>query len=134
MIKNTNMSLDLLSTTKSPMINKKWYTLMEIILVISVISVFVFIMKPFFQSNQKDFFYIESCSNKIYGDMNNFMYDWATSKGIYKGNTKIFPNQYIINIKDSNTIALEYQESNGQTGTYLTNYLTCLKDFYCRNN
>ena len=55
---------------------------MEIIVVMAVMGVFIFMMKPFFQSNKKDYLYIESCVNKIYGDMNNFMYASATSKGI----------------------------------------------------
>ncbi len=100
----------------------------------AIMSMFVFIMKPFFQSNQKDYLYIESCVNKIYGDMNNFMYASATSKWLSLSGNKIFPDQYIINIQDSNQVSLEYKEKNGNTGSYIINSLTGLKEYYCRSN
>ena len=84
-------------------------------LVIVVLSIIIFMMKPFFESNKKDYLYIESCANKVYGDMNNFMYAAATSKGLGTGINKIFPDQYIIKVINTNLISLEYQKSDGTT-------------------
>jgi len=99
-----------------------------------VIWVFIFIMKPFFENNNKDYLYIESCINKVYGDMNNFMYASSTSKGLMSGTISIFPEQYIIKFKNSNQFWLEYKKSDGTTGSYLVDSLTWLKEYYCRSN
>ena len=91
-------------------------------------------MKPFFESNKKDYLYIESCANKLYGDMNNFMYAAATSKWLGTWTSKIFPDQYIIRVVNSWQISLDYRKPDGTTGTQLTDYITWLKDYYCRSN
>ncbi len=116
------------------MIHKKWFTLLEMSLVIVVLSIIIFMMKPFFESNKKDYLYIESCANKVYGDMNNFMYAAATSKGLGTGINKIFPDQYIIKVINTNLISLEYQKSDGTTWSQIQDYLTWLKDYYCYSN
>lgn len=116
------------------MTKKKWFTLIEMVIVVTVISILIFIMKPFFQNNKKDYLYIESCINKVYGDMNNFMYASATSKWLYSWTTRLFPSQYIIKVKNSNTIALEYKQTTWQTGTYLTDMLTWMRQYYCWSN
>lgn len=113
---------------------KKWFTLVEIVLTISIMSILIFAMKPFFQSDKKDYIYIESCINKVYGDMNNFMYTAATSKWIASGNVatdRIFPEKYTIQIKNSWEIELGYTQNNWVTGNYRTNYLKDLAYYYC---
>ena len=46
----------------------------------------------------------------------------------------MFPDQYIIKVKNSNQIGLEYKKSTGETGSYLIDSLTGLKEYYCRSN
>lgn len=111
---------------------KRWFTLAEIMLTISIMSVLIFVMRPFFQSKKKDYIYIESCINKIYGDMNNFMYNSATSKWIASwSNDRIFPDKYTIQVKNSWEIILWYTKDDGNTGTYRRDYLKGLAYYYC---
>ena len=114
--------------------NKKWFTLLEMTLVVVILSIIIFVMRPFFESNKKDYLYIESCANKLYGDMNNFMYAAATSKWLWTWANKIFPNKYIISVVNSGQIELDYTQTDGTTGVQLTDYITWLKDYYCRSN
>ena len=101
-------------------------------LTMTIMSILIFVMKPFFQSTKKDYIYIESCVNKIYWDMNNFMYASATSKWIVSGSTdRIFPDKYIIQVKNTWEIVLEYAKSDGTTGNYRKNSLKELAYYYC---
>lgn len=113
----------------------KWFTILEIIIVIGIISILLVAFRNSFQYAQKDSLYAESCVNKLYGDTNNFIYAAMTSKWIYTSGWIIFPEQYIIKFTTgtNSAISLEYKASNGSTGIYINNILngSWLKNSYC---
>jgi len=97
---------------------KKAFTLIEIVIVIALIGILMISFKQIFQLKNKDVLYGQTCSNYIYGDLNNFINSAITNKALYSGNTQFFPNYYIISFStEQNTINLNYQQNNGLTGT-----------------
>lgn len=116
---------------------KKWFTLLELIMVIGIILVLIVSFRNIFENNNKDFLYAETCINKIHGDMNNFIYSAMTSRGLYIKTGTIFPLQYTISILPDKEIHLRYKDQNNTTGTYIKHDLYStgvLSQSYCRTN
>lgn len=111
---------------------KKWFTMIELIIVIGIISVLMLTLRNIFTNTNQDFLYAETCINKVYGDINNFIYSAMTSKGLYSNSATIFPEQYTILI-NSWWINLWYKTSTGIIGIYLTDTLNSswLRNYYC---
>ncbi len=120
---------------------KKWFTLLELIMVIGIILVLIVTFRNIFQNTNKDYLYAETCVNKVYWDINNFLYSAMTSRGLYitTGSTTgtIFPQQYMIAITpNKNEIELSYKTEQNITGTYIKYVLSgeSLGQYYCKMN
>ncbi len=115
---------------------KKWFTIFELIIVIWIISILITALNRFSYDNKRDYLYAETCINKVYWDINNFIYSAITSKWIYTGNSVIFPENYFININpQKNEIYLHYKTATS-TWTFMRYNLSGsdLKKSYCFNN
>ncbi len=101
--------------------NKKGFTLLELVIVIIIISILMVSLKSSFQIKNKDILYGQACIENIYGQVNNFMHAWISSKSLYTTTGgKIFPDQYIFNFSTlGQKITLLYN-SGGVVQTYKT--------------
>lgn len=99
---------------------KKWFTLLELIMVIGIIFILILTFKDIFSNTNRDYLYTETCINKVYWEINNFVYSAMTSRGLYIGSTTgtIYPLQYTISIIPNNEIHLRYKDQNNSTWTY----------------
>jgi len=115
---------------------KKWFTLIELIMVIGIILTLIVTFNNIFVNTNKDFLYVETCINKIHWDMNNFIYSAITSKWLYVWTWTIFPQQYTISIIPEKEIILLYENYDNTTWIYLSNDLssTILANDYCSTN
>lgn len=121
-------------------IKKKWFTLLELIIVIGIILVLIVTFRNIFWNTNKDYLYAETCINKIHGDMNNFIYSAMTSRGLYISTGSvtwtIYPLQYTISFVPTNEIHLRYKDQNNNTWTYIRHFLSSneLSQSYCSMN
>ena len=92
--------------------SKKWFTTIELLIVIILISVLLVTFSGIFQLKNKDNLYWQVCVNNLYGNISDFFFAGLTSKSIFSGSEKIFPSIYYVdfNIPD-NEIILKYQNS-----------------------
>lgn len=114
---------------------KKWFTLLELIMVIGIILILIVSFRNIYNNTNRDFLYAETCINKIHGEMNNFVYSAMTSRGLYIKTGTVFPLQYTISIFPTNKINLRYKNQNNTTGTYLSLDISSwsMEPFYCKN-
>lgn len=90
-----------------------------------------------FQIKNKDAFYGESCINNLYGEVSNYFYSAITSKGIYSGNTLIYPQNYYIEFdpsKDALRLAYDIDGVTILTGKYLSLTGTVPSNYNCKTN
>lgn len=115
---------------------KKWFTLLELIIVIGIILVLIVSFRNVFENTNKDYLYAETCVNKIHWDMNNFIYSAMTSRGLYIWTGVIFPQQYTISISPEYKITFSYKNQDNTTWTYIENDLSSelLSQNYCKTN
>ncbi len=114
---------------------KHGFTLIEMIIVIVIISVIFIAFRQYFQVQNRDILYGQSCIENIYGQVNNFLYGGLTSKTIFSGNNKNFPSLYTITFDTtSQEISLGYEE-NGTASNYETiSLLTGNSNNLCTTN
>jgi len=116
--------------------NKKWFTIIEILIVIILISVLLVSFSWIFQLKSKSTLYWQVCVNNLYGDISNFFFAGITSKAIYSGSQKIFPSIYYIDFDvPNNQIILKYLNND----TINTNRILELSwniwvSYYCLTN
>lgn len=120
---------------------KKWFTLLELIMVIGIIFILIVTFRNVFQNTNKDYLYAETCVNKIHWDMNNFLYSAMTSRGLYISTGSItgtiFPQQYVVSIiPENNEIKLSYKTQDNTTWIYIQYDLSSeiLEKHYCKTN
>lgn len=117
--------------------NKKWFSFLEMLIVIMIVSILFISFRSAFQVKNKDVLYGQACIETIYGQVNNFLYAWLSSKSVFNGTTEIFPNQYIINFDPSNK-KIELKYTTGETSTdilYSTIEMTGnMNNNYCITN
>ena len=118
--------------------NKKkiWFTLIEIIMVLAVVSILMLSLKNFFQIKNKDQYYWQVCVNNIYGQISNFIYQWITSKSIRSWQDLISPEKYSINFDyEQNWIFLNYTTQDWLTWYKNILFLSWneLKKYYCKS-
>lgn len=93
--------------------HKKWFSFLEMLIVIMIVSVLFVAFRSSFQIKSKDVLYGQACIETVYGQVNNFMHAWLSSKSIYTGNTTIFPDQYSISFNPvDQKILLSYKKQN----------------------
>lgn len=81
------------------MYKKKWFSFLELLIVMMIISILFVTFRSSFQIKNKDILYGQACIETIYGQVNNFLYGWLSSKSLFSWSTTIFPNEYIINFQ-----------------------------------
>lgn len=118
--------------------NKKGFTIIEMVMVIFIVWILMLTFKNNFQINNRDKFFGEACINNIYGDINNYMYAAITSKLIFSGTEKVYPTVYYIDFKSStNSILFSHQKSTGSIVTQTTMTLTGTNipsNYNCKSN
>ena len=114
---------------------KSWFSFLEMLIVIMIVSVLFLAFRSTFQIKNKDVLYGQACVETVYGQVNNFLHAGLSSKSLFSGTTTFFPDQYIISFNPSSgEIALSYQE-NGVTSIYSKIELTGNSNvMYCSSN
>lgn len=93
------------------MFKKSWFSLLEMILVIIIISILFLASRSFFQTPNKYLVDSEVCINTIQGKLSQFFYqgitgkDWTVSGVTYEWNNYRF--NFLFNTIDSSSIVLE---------------------------
>ena len=77
---------------------KKSFTLIEMLIVITIIGILMLVFRNMFQGGNSQVLEAQSCVNNLYGEIKGFVTTADTNKGIYKEGTKIFPSYYFIDI------------------------------------
>ncbi len=117
---------------------KKWFTMIEILVVIVILWVLMGTLKNVFKPSNKDTLYGQICINRIYWDINNYLNAWVTSKWIYVDNQALYPKDYTIRfLPEMNSISLEYTLDNNSTGIRKTLELTWNSlpgNYSCKDN
>lgn len=86
--------------------------MLEMLIVIMIVGILFVAFRSSFQIKNKDVLYGQTCIETLYGQINNFVYAGLSSKVIFSGTTKHFPDQYIITFNPSTqNISLNYQEN-----------------------
>ncbi len=95
----------------------KLFTLLELIFVIGIISLLFLVFSNFNTSREQEkILNARSCVNSVVWKLNNYLNYAFTSKLLYTGWNKIYPDKYIIEIKPKYFIYLKYYYNN--TGLY----------------
>lgn len=114
---------------------KKWFSFLEILIVMMIVSILFIAFRSSFQVKNKDVLYSQACIETLYGEVNNFLHAGLSSRSIQSWGTQIFPDQYIISFKpDEQMIELRYT-SQGTEKIYSNIELTGNNNImYCSSN
>lgn len=115
---------------------KKWYTLLELLMVTILVSLLWVVFSNTFKPKNKDILYGEACVNSIYADISNFMNTSLTSKSIISGWLHIVPDKYYIDINTNNNSILLTYTYNDNNYIYKQLNLTwnIPPNYYCNTN
>ena len=116
---------------------KKWFTLLELVLVISIIAVIFLISKSLFVNPNQDLISSEICINTINGDLSTFFYEGITGKDQIDKITKISisPIKYLIGIDSVNFQSRISLTAKGETGQVVNVFWYDIKDINnCQTN
>lgn len=108
---------------------RRWFTLIEIVLVMLIVSILLFAFRNIFQIKNKEIVYAQTCVENIYGQINNFA-KWAIRSetilsGTASGTLSIYPDRYLIYMLPSqNTIRLTYYTTTSGSAIYQEYQLT----------
>ena len=82
---------------------KKWFTIIELLVVVIIIWMLMRSFWGLFTNNNKDKLYYYTCSEKLYWEFNKFITDALTQKSVYSWwiNDFISPSHYIINADEN---------------------------------
>jgi len=114
---------------------KKWFSFLEMLIVIMIVSVLFIAFRSSFQIKNKDVLYGQACIETVYGQVNNFLHAGLSSKSLFTWANPFFPDQYIISFNPwSGVIHLRYKEQ-GIIGTYSSIEFTGNNNImYCSSN
>ena len=94
--------------------SKRAFTLIEMLLVLSIIGIMFLLMRPIFDNtNNGD---PSDCLQSLYQQTNHFVFAWLNPQTILSGNQSITPDIYIVDVS-SDTIEY-FQEYSGETVSY----------------
>ena len=116
---------------------KSWFSFLEMLIVIMIVSVLFIAFRSSFEIKNKDVLYGQACIETIYGQVNNFLHAGLSSKSLFVWTSTIFPDQYIISFNPwSGLITLAYKEKGqGNTNTYSSIEFTGSNNImYCSSN
>lgn len=84
-------------------------------MVLLVLGILISAFKSFFNPQNQDVIYSQSCVNSIHGTLNNFLNAAMTSKNLYTTES-VSPDIYTILIdQDNETISLDYNTIDNST-------------------
>ena len=113
---------------------KKWFSFLEMLIVIMIVSILFVAFRSSFQIKNKDVMYGQACIETIYGQINNFLHAGLSSKSLFTWTT-IFPDQYIISFNPNQQLIVLKYETHGNTYVYnniaFTGNVTTM---YCSSN
>jgi len=90
---------------------KSWFSFLEILIVMMIVSILFVAFRSSFQIKNKDVLYGQACIETLYGQVNNFLHAGLSSKSLFTWTTAIFPDQYIITFDPvQQLIELKYEE------------------------
>ncbi len=90
--------------------NIKWFSLLELMIVIFIMWILFLLWRWWFTTKNKSFYYAQSCVNYIYWDVNYFLNSAFVSRGIKSWDFVTFPDEYIIKFDwNSNKIFFNYK-------------------------
>lgn len=75
---------------------KRWFTLVEMLIVIMIMGILFVAFKSSFQIKNKDTLYGQVCMERIYENIHEFLTAWLQSKAINRNEKRIFPDRYIL--------------------------------------
>lgn len=78
-----------------------WFSLLEIIIIISLILVFMLIFRNQLIPKNVQTYKWQTCVNDLHNFIQSFVTAWLTNKWIYSWQDLIYPEKYTINIKTS---------------------------------
>lgn len=79
----------------------KWFSMIEMLIVISIILTFMIIFQNFFKPKDMQIYQWQKCVNDIYNFVNTFINAWLTNKWFYSWTDMIYPNAYKTEIRPS---------------------------------
>lgn len=88
---------------------QKWFTLIEILLVLAIMVIITSMIVTWFWSLDTEKSYAEACVNSFYGDISNRVYYAQTSKIL---TWDIIPTKYVINGINKTWLDLNYTQWN----------------------
>lgn len=87
----------------------KWFTLIEMLLVIVVLWVLISMSRYLFVASDNNKYYAETCANNIYSTLKNHQYKALVGKKLNTWSWTLTPQSYNMQIDaENNTIALQY--------------------------
>lgn len=115
---------------------KKWYTLVELIIVVAIVWILMVAFRGIFEIKNRENLYGEACINNLYGEVSNYMYAAITSRALLSGANKIYPDFYAIEFETyknqinflymtwstRNYLSWSTRKSLGITGNVPSNY------------
>lgn len=94
--------------------NKRAFSLVEMLIVLSIMGIILLLMRPIFQNNnQSD---PKDCLQSLYQQTNNFIFDAANPQSIESGIQRITPDTYTVAIQSGR---IEYlKKHSGEVVSY----------------
>jgi hypothetical protein len=118
---------------------KRWFTLIELLIVIILLWVLMVSFSRIFQIKNKDVLYWEACTNNIYWDISNFLYSAISSKALFSWSNKTFPEYYNIEFNlTQNSINFSYSTGSTWANPQIQNRLQLTwnmpQNYNCHSN
>lgn len=104
---------------------KQWFTLLELILVVSIMAIIFLISRSLFTNPNQELVGSEICINTINGEISKFFYQGVAGKDHLKDGTNIAfsPDQYLISLKGgSGAAAILFSARDGSGGRHQDSY------------
>ena len=116
---------------------RKGFSFLEMLIVIMIVSILFVAFRSSFQVKNKDVLYGQACIETLYGQVNNFLHAWLSSKSVFTWNVSVFPDQFIIAFKPAQQLIELKYETQGSEYIYSsieitgnTNTMYCISSNY----
>ncbi|MBS8122502.1 prepilin-type N-terminal cleavage/methylation domain-containing protein [Candidatus Vampirococcus lugosii] len=98
-------------------INNKGFTLVELMIVLSIIGVLFGVFSRLLSFENRDYIRGEGCVNHVYGEIKNYFDNASTGKGIYTGGNDLeFPSLYSVQFNTGDNKVLFKYDTVSSTG------------------
>jgi len=113
---------------------KKWFSFLEVLIVIMIVGILFVAFRSSFQVKNKDVLYGQACVETLYGQVNNFLYAGISSKSLFIWETPVFPDQYIISFDPAHQLIQLKYETEGSGYIYSSINIAENTTTYCSSN